>query len=101
MDYVNAYAVGPNGQKQERVYYFDLAYDNLDGTALAHYNTSFDSLVVDTNDSNGNAMNWFFDPTPFDNSEFNVQQSLVRDLDPQAVDNAFGGQTINLLEAGY
>ena len=44
---------------------------------------------------------WFFDPTPFDDSEFNMQQVLVRDLDPDNVPDYYNGSPPGLLEAGY
>jgi len=44
---------------------------------------------------------WFFDPTPADNSEFEMQQTLVRDLTPAAKNLFYEGSPPNLLEAGY
>jgi hypothetical protein len=44
---------------------------------------------------------WFFDPTPADHSEFEMQQTLVRDLTPAAKNLFLDGSPRDLLEVGY
>ncbi|MCA9260276.1 MAG: hypothetical protein KDA61_13790 [Planctomycetales bacterium] len=44
---------------------------------------------------------WFFDQTPFDNSEFNMTQTLVRDLEVNERNAYYNGAPPELLEAGY
>lgn len=44
---------------------------------------------------------WYFDLTPSDNSEFDMQQTLVRDLTPQQRSAYYNGSPPELLEAGY
>ncbi|TWU29863.1 dockerin type I domain-containing protein [Bythopirellula polymerisocia] len=86
-------------------YSFDLRWEDIDGGTLGQHQPGWllDSrdLVFDTKDSNGNWRDWFFDPTPFDNSEFDMQSTLVRDLSPLAADRAYGGSPPALLEAGF
>ncbi|QDT74706.1 PEP-CTERM sorting domain-containing protein [Lacipirellula limnantheis] len=103
-DYINAYQIAPNGQSHPAVYHFDLSYENTGGSELGHYDTSWDNMVIDTSSDNGAAIDWFFDPTPFENSEFLMKSLLVGELDatnPQAVDNAYDGLTMPLMEAAY
>lgn len=89
----------------DRNYHFDLRYEDLDDDTLGEHQPGWilDSrdLVFDTHDKNGNLRDWFFDPTPFDNSEFSMSSTLVRDLTPQAADDAYGGSPPALLEAGF
>ncbi|MFO0898329.1 MAG: PEP-CTERM sorting domain-containing protein [Pirellulales bacterium] len=44
---------------------------------------------------------WYFDPTPANSSEFDLQQTLVRDLTPAAKGLFYDGSPRDLLEAGY
>jgi hypothetical protein len=108
-DFIDAKTLLPgSNQLVEANYHFDLRWENLDGTTLGEHQPEvpiFDSrdLVFDTKDPNGNLRNWFFDPTPFDNSEFAMTQTLIRDLSPQQADDAYSGATsqLGLLEAGF
>lgn len=58
-------------------------------------NIRFDTM------SNGNARRYFFDPTPFDDSEFNMQQTLWRDLSAATQADWFNGAAQNTFEVGY
>ena len=50
----------------------------------------------------GNAANdWYFDPTPTNHSEFNMQQVLYRDLNPVAQGLYYSGTPHDVLEVGY
>jgi hypothetical protein len=44
---------------------------------------------------------WYFDPTPTSNSEFDMQQTLVRDYDDPAQTLFYTGTPPDLLEAGF
>ncbi len=44
---------------------------------------------------------YFLDPTPQDNSEFNMQQILFQDLSASDQGDRFGGNTPSVFEAGY
>jgi hypothetical protein len=44
---------------------------------------------------------WFFDPTPLSNNEFDMQQTLVRDLTAEQRSAYYNGNPPDLLEAGY
>lgn len=63
-------------------------YTDLNGLLGDHDNISEDAnqresvgnIKIDTQDGNGVARNYFFDPTPANNSEFNMVQSLWRGI---------------------
>mgnify|MGYP001227891751 CR=1 FL=1 len=59
-------------------------------------NIRFDTLV-----SAGNARRWFFDPTPFDDSEFNMQQTLWRDATATQQADWYNGTAQDTFEIGY
>lgn len=59
-------------------------------------NIRFDTLV-----SAGNARRWFFDPTPFDDSEFDMQQTLWRDASATQQADWFNGTAHDTFEIGY
>ncbi len=44
---------------------------------------------------------WFFDPTPYNHSEFDMQQTLARDLTPAELTEYFSGLVPELLEVTY
>jgi len=50
---------------------------------------------------NGVERDWWFDPTPAENSEFNLTQSLYRDLSPAQQTAWFNGSPPEVLEVGY
>ncbi len=46
--------------------------------------------------------NWYIDPTPQDDSEFDLSQTLLADLSPQQASSGYSGSPIEpLLEVGY
>ena len=45
--------------------------------------------------------NWYFDPQPWNNDGYAMEQVLVRDLTPQQQINYYSGSPPALLEAGY
>jgi len=49
----------------------------------------------------GNERLWYFDPTPGDDSEYNMTQTLYRDLTNTQKNNWFTGSPPDLLEVGY
>ena len=66
------------------------------------------NIRIDTTDGNGVPRPWWYDPTPEDSSEFNIQQTFWRDLSTGANGqrndwyNNFGSSTIpDTFEAGY
>jgi len=85
-------------------------YDNLSdakGTLGLHTNLTtsggkptsariqFDTTI------GGVERDWWFDPSPTNNSEFNIQQTLFRDLTGTQQNNWFSGSTPDLLEVGF
>ncbi len=83
-------------------------YDNLSGGTLASHtnqNTSggkpteakirFDTIL------DGAERNWYFDPTPDNHSEYDLSQTLYRDLDTTDQADWFNGSPPDLLEVGY
>ncbi len=61
------------------------------------------NIRIDTNRANGNLTNWFIDPTPDTDNEYNMQQTLWRDLTgTQQTDwYNFSGTTIDTFEVGF
>jgi hypothetical protein len=87
-------------------HHFDLSWSNLGGGTLGQHEDylgfATNNILIDTKDTNGNLRNWFFDPTPFSNEEFGTMNStLVKDMDPVAVDEGFAGQVPLNLETGF
>ena len=86
-------------------YYDDLSDAN--GTLASHVNLAtsggkptearirFDTQI------NGSERNWYFDPTPTNHSEYDLQQTLYRDLAAADQTNWFTGSPPDLLEVGY
>ncbi|MDP6544289.1 MAG: PEP-CTERM sorting domain-containing protein [Phycisphaerae bacterium] len=86
-------------------------YDNLsdaNGTLGSHNNLAvsgsgkptsarirFDTTI------GGVEQDWWFDPSPTNNSEFNIQQTLFRDLSGANQSSWFSGSTPDLLEVGF
>ena len=74
-------------------------WDDLPSTGLGvHQNTSHDglretraNLRFDTHLPGGGDRRWFIDPTPDDDSEFDMQQGIVEAMSTTARDNAFNG----------
>ena len=81
-------------------YQFELFWDDLDGDRLAEFqNYSIDrNIVVDTHDSSGNPRNWYFDPTPFENEEYNMNQTLYGASQSEP---GFAGTPPDVLETGW
>ncbi|NLE39254.1 MAG: tandem-95 repeat protein [Pirellulaceae bacterium] len=79
-------------------------YDTLDGGTLAVHNNR-DLLTYSHPKSCrirfDTDRNWFIDPTPLDNSEFNMAQTLYRDLSSTNKTAWFNGSPPDLLEVGY
>jgi hypothetical protein len=85
-------------------------YDNLsdpNNTLAVHNNLATSGgkptsarVRVDTQ-LNGVERLWFFDPTPTNNSEYDLQQTLYRDLTGTQQTNWFNGSPPDLLEVGY
>lgn len=57
-------------------------------------------IQFDTKIAGANRL-WYFDPTPNDSSEFNMQQTLVRDLTGSQPANFYNGSPPDLLEVSY
>ncbi|QDU70947.1 hypothetical protein [Mucisphaera calidilacus] len=85
-------------------------YDNLsdaNGTLGLHNNLATSGgkptsarIRLDTQ-INGNNRLWYFDSTPEDNSEYDIEQTLYRDLSASNQSNWFRGSPPDLLEVGY
>lgn len=61
------------------------------------------NIRIDTRDDGGAFRNWFIDSTPSNNSEFNMSQTLWRDLSPSQQSDFFnfGANIPATFEAGY
>ena len=88
-----------------RYYYDDLSDTN--STLADHINEATSGgkptearIRVDTQ-RNGSERNWYFDPTPTNHSEYDLQQTLYRDLDAGDQTDWFNGSPPDLLEVGY
>ena len=57
------------------------------------------NLRFDTTEADGDDRRWYFDPTPFDHSEFDVRQTLVSDLSNPSTH--FNGDPPDTFEVGY
>lgn len=84
-------------------------YDNLDGGTLAVHNNIDTDAFWPWDDGKptkcrirfDSGRNWFIDDTPLDNSEFNMQQTLYRDLSSTDKDAGFNGNVPDLMEVTY
>ncbi|WP_425397342.1 hypothetical protein [Aeoliella sp.] len=87
-------------------------YDELDDSIGSHTLQSQNSITSGSSNYRENSgrvriepdFNWFLDPTPEDNSEFNMQQTLWRDITAdQRSDwyNDFDSNTADTFEVGY
>ncbi len=72
----------------------------LDSWSFSGNRTTNATITFDIKAANGVRRNWFFDQAPFDNSEFNMQQTLFRDLGP-AETGMFTGNVPAEFEAGF
>lgn len=79
---------GPDGQ----------CFDGAAGIQNALPNTAV--IVVDSV-KNGQEVLYFYDPTPDDHSEFELQQTLARDLSPAQQNLFYDGNVPDLLEVSY
>ncbi|MBA3481665.1 MAG: hypothetical protein H0T51_07610, partial [Pirellulales bacterium] len=85
----------------DRTFEFDLSWENIDGDRVGEFRAGVfvdDAIVFDTHDSAGNLRNWFFDPTPLENEEYGMLQSLYRN---GASEPGIAGTAPELLETGY
>ncbi|MEQ9454151.1 MAG: hypothetical protein RLN76_06105 [Phycisphaeraceae bacterium] len=87
-------------------YYWD-DLDDTNGTLGVHNNLGTSSgkptdarIRLDTQ-SNGSNRLWYFDTTPDNNSEYDIQQTLYRDLTPTQQTDWFNNSPPALLEVGY
>ena len=86
-------------------YYDDLS--DADGTLADHLNQGTSGgkptdcrIRVDWT-SGGTERAWYFDPTPMNNSEYDMQQTLVRDLTAANEAAYYNGSPHDLLEVNY
>ncbi len=86
-------------------YYTDLS--DTFGTLATHENLGTSGgkptasrIRIDT-ELDGVEQLWFFDPTPFDHGEYDLQQTLYRDLSGLQQTQWFNGAPPSLLEVGY
>ncbi|MGD9126243.1 MAG: PEP-CTERM sorting domain-containing protein [Planctomycetia bacterium] len=92
--------------------YYEDIFENSGTLNVEFYYDSIDKLGIHNNkgtsgghptscririDSTGR--NWYIDQTPFDNSEYNMQQTLARDLG--SLGDIYDGNTPDLLEYSY
>ncbi len=84
---------------EEPTFNLDVHWSDLDDPdTLGHWSSSGD-ISFDTQ-KNGSARNWFLDPTPFDHSEYDLSQKLMREpLNNK--DNWFIGDPPEMLEVGF
>ncbi|MEX0610829.1 MAG: hypothetical protein WD738_05440 [Pirellulales bacterium] len=80
-------------------YDVDIRWTDLDGTAGARWDSFNDNIDVDTTLQGG--LSWYFDPAPLDHSEFNLQQTLLKDLTPSEQNSYFDGNPPEVLEVGF
>ena len=59
------------------------------------------NVRLDSRLEDGTWREWFIDPTPFANEEFNMSQTLYRDLIPPNPSTYFSGSVPDLLETAY
>ncbi len=58
-------------------------------------------LIFDTQTAGGDPRQWFIDPTPLSDSEYNVSQTLFRDLNATNRNAWYNGTAPGLFEAGF
>jgi len=90
------------GTLEVEYYYDDLS--DPDGTLASHLNLATSGgkptecrIRVDTQ-RNGAERLWYFDPTPTDHSEFDMEQTLVRDLTAAQQADWYNGAPHDFLE---
>ena len=84
-------------------------YDDLDGGTLGeHLNLSTDDgkpdrcrIKIDWRDAAGADRLWYFDETPTNHSEFDMVQTLARDLTPVQRTDFYNGTPNDLLEVSF
>jgi len=93
------------GTLEVEYYYDDLS--DPDGTLASHLNLATSGgkptecrIRVDTQ-RNGAERLWYFDPTPTDHSEFDMEQTLVRDLTAAQQADWYNGAPHDFLEVSY
>lgn len=86
-------------------YHFDLSWENLGGGTFGQHEDylgwATSNILIDTHAPDGSLRNWFFDPTPFSNEEFSMNQTLVRDVDAADIDAGFSGNPHQNFEVGF
>ncbi len=83
-------------------------YDDLSGSTLATHNNLATSEGKPTEAKirfdtvkNSSERKWYFDPTPTNHSEYDLEQTLYRDLHASKQTGWFNGSPPDLLEVGY
>ena len=80
-------------------------YDDIGGLAngtansLSNGRPRTGTINIDTVDGAGTNQRWWFDPTPLDNSEFNITQTLFRDRSSTEQASWYNGSPPAVLEA--
>jgi hypothetical protein len=86
-------------------YHFDLSWENLGGGTFGQHEDflgwATNNILIDTHAPDGSLRNWFFDPTPFSNNEFSMNQTLVRDVSATDIDAGFSGNPHQNFEVGF
>lgn len=90
---------GTDHDLQVKFYYDDTLPSNT--IAKHHQSIKMDGHPYQCKIRFSSTMNWFIDDTPFDNSEFDMQQTICRDLDESEVSSRFSGDVPDLLEVEY
>ena len=108
MGYVEDYwedIIEYSGTLNVTFYYEDL--NDADGVLADHTNQGTSSgrptdcrIRVDWT-SYGSERDWYFDPTPMNNSEYDMQQTLVRDLTAAQEAAYYNGSPHDFLEVSY
>jgi hypothetical protein len=85
-----------------RTYNIDLSWGDLPDDTHGR-RVGYPFPIQSTIKFNANTPDWFFDPTPFQSEEFELETrtTLVRDMTPEAIDAAFEGTPPLLLEVGF
>lgn len=84
-------------------------WDDLDDSTIGLHNLTAQSggretagnIRFDTLSTSGTARRYYFDPTPFDDSEFDMQQTLWRDMSAGQQTDFFNGTAQDTFEVGY
>ncbi|MBA3484501.1 MAG: hypothetical protein H0T51_22080 [Pirellulales bacterium] len=83
----------------DRSFFYDLSWDNIDRFAEFHFYPGFSKkIIVDTHDDAGQPLNWYFDPTPLVNEEYDMYQTLYGASQSEP---GFAGTPPDLLETGW